>query len=205
MANQKTSGLIEGLRVRHDGWTPARQRTFLRALSETGCVRDACARAGISNTSAYRMKKRSADFSRAWDRAIAKAMPTIEQAAYERAVIGWEEPIVQGGKLVGHKRRYSDSLLRMLLQRGVTDRGGAADASSPEATLDQDALEAEAARAAEAAGGFFASRAVLETEHAEQMAAKAEVMWRLDRIAAAEERDAFDDAGGWRDARDQAG
>lgn len=97
MTNQTGSGLIEGLRMRHDGRTPARQRTFLRALSEIGCVRDACARAGISNTSAYRMKKRSVPFSRAWDRALAKAMPTIEQAAYERAVIGWEEPIVQGG------------------------------------------------------------------------------------------------------------
>src|SRR5690242_3011280 len=125
MTNQKTGGLIDGLRVRHDGWTPARQRTFLRALSQTGCVRDACARAGISNTSAYRMKKRSAPFARAWDRALAKAMPTIEQAAYERAVIGWEEPIVQGGKLVGHKRRYSDSLLRLLLQRSFGGDAGA--------------------------------------------------------------------------------
>lgn len=125
MVNQDIPGLIANLRVRHDGWTPARQRTFLRALSETGCVRDACARAGISNTSAYRMKKRSAPFSRAWDRALAKAMPTIEQAAYERAVIGWEEPIVQGGKLVGHKRRYSDSLLRLLLQRGFGGEAGA--------------------------------------------------------------------------------
>ena len=117
MSGKGADGLIDGYRVRHDGWTPARQRTFLRALSQTGCVRDACARARISNTSAYRMKKRSAAFARAWDRALAKAMPTIEQAAYERAVIGWEEPIVQGGKLVGHKRRYSDSLLRLLLQR----------------------------------------------------------------------------------------
>lgn len=125
MSNQKGSGLIANLRVRHDGWTPARQRTFLRALSETGCVRDACARAGISNTSAYRMKKRSAPFARAWDRALAKAMPTIEQAAYERAVIGWEEPIVQGGKVVASKRRYSDSLLRLLLQRGFTGDGTA--------------------------------------------------------------------------------
>ena len=97
----KASGLIDDLRVRHDGWTAARQRAFLRALSETGCVRDACARARISNTSAYRMRQRSEAFARAWDRAIDKVMPTIEQAAYERAVLGWEEPIIQGGKVVG--------------------------------------------------------------------------------------------------------
>ncbi|MGN6278006.1 MAG: hypothetical protein ACTHM8_04705 [Sphingomonas sp.] len=138
MSGPKTdNGLIAGYRVRHDGWTPARQRTFLRALSQTGCVRDACARAGISNTSAYRMKKRSAAFARAWDRALAKAMPTIEQAAYERAVIGWEEPIVQGGKLVGHKRRYSDSLLRLLLQRGF---GGDAAAKAKDEAGDGAAM-----------------------------------------------------------------
>ena len=193
MTNQKASGLIEGLRVRHDGWTPARQRAFLRALSETGCVRDACARVGISNTSAYRMKKKSDAFSRAWDRALAKAAPTIEQAAYERAVLGWEEPIVQGGRVVGTKRRYSDSLLRLLLQRHVAEHGWVEGNSvPPPAPADQSALDAAAAKAAAAAGGFYASRADLDAEHEDEMKAKAEVMWRLDRIAAAEGLTAFD-------------
>lgn len=108
-------------RVRHDGWTPQRQRAFLRALSETGSVRDACVRAQISTTSAYRMRDRSMAFDRAWRRALAKVAPTIEQAAYERAVLGWEEPVWHGGKIVGHRRRYSDGLLRLLLTRGVGD------------------------------------------------------------------------------------
>lgn len=108
-------------RVRHDGWTPQRQRAFLRALSETGSVRDACARAQISTTSAYRMRGRSAAFDRAWRRALAKVAPTIEQAAYERAVLGWEEPVWHGGKVVGHRRRYSDGLLRLLLTRGMSN------------------------------------------------------------------------------------
>jgi len=107
-------------RVRHDGWTPQRRRAFLRALGQTGCVRDACARARISNTSAYRMRKRCPVFAKAWDRALAKVAPTIEQAAFERAVNGWEEPVWHGGKLVGYRRRYSDGLLRLLLTRGVT-------------------------------------------------------------------------------------
>lgn len=106
-------------RVRHDGWTPQRRRAFLRALGETGCVRDACVRARISNTSAYRMRKRCPVFAKAWDRALAKVAPTIEQAAFERAVNGWEEPVWHGGKLIGYRRRYSDGLLRLLLTRGA--------------------------------------------------------------------------------------
>jgi hypothetical protein len=61
-------------------------------------------------------------------------------------VIGWEEPIVQGGKLVGHKRRYSDSLLRLLVQRGMV-RADAAAAARP---MSPDELVAEAERAAKA-------------------------------------------------------
>ncbi|QIG79300.1 hypothetical protein [Stakelama tenebrarum] len=126
------AGMIPRYRVRRDGWTEARQKAFLRALSETGCVRDACKRVRISNVSAYRIRKRSAAFARAWDRALAKAAPTIEQAAYDRAVAGWEEPIVHGGKVVATRRRYSDSLLRLLLTRGVAGAGAGSGAGGAE-------------------------------------------------------------------------
>lgn len=104
-------------RYRHDGWTPLRQTTFLRALRETGCVRSACNRVGLSSTSAYRVKRRIPDFGAAWDAALAYRLPALERAAYERAVEGWLEPIVYKGEVVAHRRRYSDAMLRLLLQR----------------------------------------------------------------------------------------
>jgi molybdenum-dependent DNA-binding transcriptional regulator ModE len=42
---------MPGLRIREDGWTVARTRTFLAALSQTGCVTDAARVAGISRKS----------------------------------------------------------------------------------------------------------------------------------------------------------
>jgi hypothetical protein len=39
----------------------------------------------------------------------------LVSAAWARAVDGWEEPIYQGGKYVGDKRKYSDSTLAKLL------------------------------------------------------------------------------------------
>ncbi len=104
-------------RHRHDGWTPLRQTTFLRALRETGCVRSACDRVGLSSTSAYRVKRRIPAFGAAWDAALAYRLPALERAAYERAVEGWLEPIVYKGEVVAHRRRYSDAMLRLLLQR----------------------------------------------------------------------------------------
>ncbi len=57
------------------------------------------------------------DFAAAWDAALAISLPRLEQAAYARAVEGWEEPILYQGKVVAHRRRYSDALLRLLIER----------------------------------------------------------------------------------------
>lgn len=41
----------------------------------------------------------------------------IEEEAYRRAVDGYDEPVyTQAGKLAGHKKKYSDSVLMMLLR-----------------------------------------------------------------------------------------
>lgn len=80
-------------------------------------MRSACAHVGLSSTSAYRAKKRIPDFGAAWDAALAYCVPALERAAYLRAVDGWLEPIVYKGEVVAHRRRFSDAMLRLLLQR----------------------------------------------------------------------------------------
>lgn len=104
-------------RYRHDGWTPARQTAFLQALRETRSVTDACEHVGLSTTSARRAYKRIPEFAAAWDHALALGQPALERAAYQRAVEGWLEPVFHGGKIVGHRRRYSDTMLKLLMQR----------------------------------------------------------------------------------------
>jgi hypothetical protein len=54
-------------------WTPAKQRIFLAALVESGSVARAARAAGMSRSSAHRLRARLADtpFERAWDRALA--------------------------------------------------------------------------------------------------------------------------------------
>lgn len=113
----RTSPAKKPPRYRRDGLTPRRQELFLKALAENGSVVDACAAVGISSTSAYRARERIDGFAKRWDAALAKVRPKLEEAAYKRAVEGWEEPVYQNGKLVGVKKRFSDSLLKMLVQR----------------------------------------------------------------------------------------
>jgi hypothetical protein len=45
------------VRNRYDGWTAGRQRAFIAALAETGCVSEACAEVGIIARSAYRLRE----------------------------------------------------------------------------------------------------------------------------------------------------
>ncbi|MFC3440722.1 LysR family transcriptional regulator [Sphingobium rhizovicinum] len=58
---------------RHARWTPARQRLFLAALLEYGSVGRAAQAAGMSRSSAYRLRERlpGTSFDRAWTRAMA--------------------------------------------------------------------------------------------------------------------------------------
>jgi hypothetical protein len=46
------------LRPRHDGWTAERQIAFIEALAETACVEEACRRVGMSDSSAYSLRRR---------------------------------------------------------------------------------------------------------------------------------------------------
>lgn len=147
-AGEEQAALVP-LRYRHDGWTAGAQRGFLKALGETGCVRDACRMVKRSSTSLYKLRARSAEFAAECDRALKMAGTVLDHTAFERAVIGIEEPVWHHGKVKGMRRRYSDSLLRLLILRGDM-RAGAG--KRPEE------LELAAREAAKAAGGYFERR-----------------------------------------------
>ncbi len=110
----------------HKGWTPARQRAFIEALAETASVGRTAKMVNMSTVSCYGLRKhpQGADFRRAWDAAIDLGVQHLKDIAFERAVEGQLEPVWQRGKLVGHKRKYSDALLMFLLKNYGTDENG---------------------------------------------------------------------------------
>ena len=59
-------------RIRHDGWTPERQRQFLQVLAVTGTVDSAANAVGMSRISAYNLCKRvgAESFIRCWVEAL---------------------------------------------------------------------------------------------------------------------------------------
>ena len=77
---------------RVDGWTFARQATFLMTLSETGLVSEACKIAEMSVASAYALRReaRGRAFALGWRAAHLLARDRLEDVLLEAAIAGVE-------------------------------------------------------------------------------------------------------------------
>lgn len=93
-------------------WTDA----FLAALSECGILSQASQLAKVDRASVWRRRKEDPEFNAACEQAMETAADKLEAEARRRAIEGVEEPVYQGGQLIGSKTVYSDSLLALLLK-----------------------------------------------------------------------------------------
>ena len=106
------------IRHRRDGWTPDKQTGFIEALSQCGCVDEACARVAMGRASAYALRARmdAGSFRAAWDAALDHAVQRLSDVAFSRAINGVARPVFFQGEMVG-ERRYFDERLTMFLLR----------------------------------------------------------------------------------------
>lgn len=114
------------LRYRHDGLTPARQVALVQAFAECGCIREACAKVGVSPEAVYRLRRRpdAQSFRLAMDFALDGAADAVEDAMYGRAINGVEVPHYYKGELVGTHRRYDERLAMFILRYRKPHRYG---------------------------------------------------------------------------------
>lgn len=104
---------------RKDGWSPDKQRAFIEALADTGSVVTAAQCVGMSESSAYRLRRApgAEAFDRAWSAAIDAASKKLLDAAFERALVGTDEPVFdRDGRRIGRRLRQSDRLLMFLIR-----------------------------------------------------------------------------------------
>lgn len=93
-------------------WRPA----FIEVLTETGNVSYAADQAGVTRQAAYLARDRSARFAKQWDDAMERATDALEKEARRRAYEGTREPDYYKGEVVGHTRKFSDTLMIFLLK-----------------------------------------------------------------------------------------
>lgn len=111
---------------RHDGWTPERQRAFIGALADTGCVSRAARMVNMAQANCYTLRRApgAEDFRRAWDAALDFGLGQLKDIAFERAIEGELIPVHVGGKLMGFRRKRNDALLMFCLRHYGKDAGG---------------------------------------------------------------------------------
>lgn len=112
-------------RTRHDGWSAERRARFCAVLATTGNVRSAAHATGMSRQTAYRLRRRSSDFARAWAAAMAFHPAPPPRSAdpaslWQRAMTGKQREIVYHGKRIALADRPDDKALIALL--GQFDR-----------------------------------------------------------------------------------
>lgn len=140
-----------GARAAVRRWTPARRQKFLQRLAETANIAAACRAAQMPRWMAYRERRKSDPFRKAWDEAMETALDDLESALLERATRGVEKAVFFGGKECGTVRHYSDALAMFLLKARRPETygrpGEAREEGAGEAGLDARALiEARLAR-----------------------------------------------------------
>jgi len=124
MEDEEPSRSIDELRPRIDGFTPRKQKKFLKWLAKTGCVRDAAGKAGISTTTIDRTRRNFADFDARCVAALDLALPGLEAIAYRRATVGAPAKVIRKGKLVEVRVQPSDAMLRLLMTGAAPGKYG---------------------------------------------------------------------------------
>jgi hypothetical protein len=111
------------LAYRSDGWTPERQRAFIEELADCGIVREAASRVGMTEQSAYSLRRRADAnaFNKAWDTAVHMGTERLQSIAIERAINGTIRRRYFQGEVVGEERAFDNRLLIYLLGRTHTE------------------------------------------------------------------------------------
>jgi len=99
-----------------------KQRAFLTAFSETPSIPEAAVKSGVTSYQVARWRKHDAEFEKHFQDAKKLGIEYAEHVAWKRSLDGVDEPVYQGGQLVGTKRAYSNALLMFMLKGAAPEK-----------------------------------------------------------------------------------
>ena len=94
----------------------SKKAAFIRHLSDTCNVYEACRLTPCRRNWAYEERDVDPAFAEAWKEALDVGIEKLELGARKRALHGVKEPVYHQGVVVGHVRKYSDTLTIFLLK-----------------------------------------------------------------------------------------
>lgn len=131
--------------------SPDALNAFLTRLAESGSVSLAASEAGLNRVKLFTLREQDADFAARWDKAREIGLEALEDEARSRALLGWEEEVWYKGEQCGVSRKYSPTLLGLLLKKDKTGDPAAPD-RQPTAPMNPAAVMEELLRLHEEGG-----------------------------------------------------
>ncbi len=106
--------------------TPDRQRAFIRALAETGCVELAAKVIGNAAGSLYSLKLQvgAESFAAAWDKAVQHGARQIRDILVDHAINGTPEYIYKDGELVAERRVFNYRMMMWIVAHAMPEEYG---------------------------------------------------------------------------------
>lgn len=120
---------------RADGWSPDRQRAFIEMLADSGSASFAAQSVGMTLRSAQKLRRSpgAEGFDRAWTAALAASTKLLLDEAFERALVGSDEPVWgRNGQVIGRRFRKSDAMLQFMLRNYFPQQFGGSGPSAAE-------------------------------------------------------------------------
>ena len=99
-----------------------KKRAFLVAFARVGVVSECTKIAGVRRQTHYEWLANDPDYAQAFKDADETHTERMELEADRRAIEGWEEPVYQGGVMVGTKLKFSDTLLIFRLKAKAPEK-----------------------------------------------------------------------------------
>lgn len=101
-----------------------KKAAFLAAYRTCGMVTRAAEAAEIDHSSHYRWLQSDPEYAEEFEQAQRDSCSVLEAEARRRALEGVSEPVYQMGQCVGHKQKYSDTLLIFLMKANNPSKFG---------------------------------------------------------------------------------
>lgn len=100
-------------------WVPI----FLEALRNLPVITHACEAAGVSRSSVWQLRQTDPEFVKALEDAMEAGIDRAEQEAFRRAVVGYEEPVIDKGRMCYVYERVVDEAGAESFRPVLDDRG----------------------------------------------------------------------------------
>ena len=137
---RRQGGGVMKRRTRPTRFTTTRQREFLEHLALSANVTASAEAIGIDTSQIYRAKRRDPDFAAEWRAALQSAYDRIEGELLERALGGYDRPIVWKGEQTGRIRQQDTTLMLRLMtmhRQEVTVGAAASDAGAARRRIEE--------------------------------------------------------------------